>query len=208
VCGTTIQCGNNCNAPNWCGGGGQPNACGCKTNGGFGPQNPSAATSQSIAVDAGTTNSWSAATGVYSSDNSFASASLSANGTSYYLIATGFGITLPQNAIINGIQVDVERSASPGIGGIIDNAIYLVKAANIQTSGANRADTLTTWGAAETTVSYGGPADLWGLAWSAAEVDAVGFGVAFSAKNTGGATDSARIDNIRITVFYSGITCQ
>lgn len=145
---------------------------------------------------------------MYASDNSFASVSLTSRATSYYLLATGFGITLPSTAVINGIQVDVERSASPGIGGIVDNAVYLVRAANIETGGTNKADTLTPWGAAETTITYGGANDLWGGTWSAADIDAVGFGVAFSAKNTAGATDVARIDNIRVTVFYSGVTCQ
>jgi hypothetical protein len=207
ACGQTIDCGNNCTAPNWCGGGTQPNTCGCSTQGGFGPRNPTAAAVQSIVVDAGVTNSWSGATSVYASDNSYASVSLSTGATSFYLLATGFGFTLPAAATIAGIQVDVERSATPGIGGLVDNAVYLVKAANIQTAGANKA-TASAWGAAETTVTYGGQGDLWSNTFTAADVNAVGFGVAFSARNTAGATDSARVDNIRVTVFYSGVSCQ
>lgn len=210
ACGSTLDCGNTCVAPNWCGGAGVANRCGCATTGNTGAHNPTAASTAAITVDAGITTAWSGATGVYTSDNAFASSALSANATTQYLLSVGYGFTLPASATITGIQVEVERSASPGLAAIVDNAVYLVKApAAIQTAGANLANTGTGWSNTETTVVYGGPTELWGNTWTVADINSAGFGVAFSARYIGASSsDSARIDNIRVTVFFTGVTCQ
>jgi len=71
-----------------------------------GPNNPST-TGNNAGVG---TNAWSSTGNSVSSNDSYAS--VATKGLSQYLTATNFGFTIPATSIINGIQVDVERSTS------------------------------------------------------------------------------------------------
>jgi hypothetical protein len=206
-CGQTVDCGG-CNAPNWCGGGGTPNQCGCLPAGDFGPRNPSGASVATIAIDGGTTVSWSSPTAVLASDNSYAQASFSTAGvtqTSQFLLAVDFRNTIPSNATVDGIKVEIERASQAAQ--VVDNAVYVIKSGQPITQGTNLANP-GVWSAVETTVAYGGPTEKWGQTWTPADVNSAGFGVAISVRTPGGVQDAARIDNVRVTITYSGATCQ
>ena len=98
-------------------------------------------------------------------------------------------------ARITGISVKVVR-ASPG--DVVDNSMKLVQ--NGAVAGSDRQSGLG-WPLAFTAVTYGSAADLWGLDFTPAEVNADGFGMALSAKGTGGGT-VGRVDFIEVTVHY------
>jgi hypothetical protein len=207
ACGTTITCPVTCTAPQWCGGGGVANRCGCAPSGSVGPLSPTSVTTSAIPLDGGAQTSWISAPNARASDNTYATASMAPNQTTQYLVALSFNLGLPPNAVIEGIVVQVERSSSAGLA-TADAAVYLVKNTQIQTAGENKAQTGVVWPVTEATVSYGGPTDKWGNTWTAADINAGGFGVAFAATYTGQTgSEQARVDSIRVVVHYSGVTC-
>ncbi|MBI4614481.1 MAG: tail fiber domain-containing protein [Planctomycetes bacterium] len=80
---------------------------------------------------------------------------------------------------------------------VVDASVRIVKGGAI--SGAEKASA-SPWPTVDTYTSYGGPADLWGLAWTPADVNSGSFGVAIAATVSG---STASTDHIRITVYYT-----
>lgn len=140
------------------------------------------------------------------SDNNRSSASALLtllNGDTHYLKVTGFGFSIPALASVTGIKVEVEKSAT-GINifaTVKDNEVRLLRG-GIAT-GDNKAIN-SSWSGADDYDSYGDTTDAWGSTWSPTEINSSDFGVVFSAKIAGLLTllPSARIDHIRVTVFY------
>ncbi len=66
------------------------------------------------------TNAWTTPGNVGASDNAYAT--VSAGGTTNYLVATGFPFAIPSPANVDGIQVDIEKNElSPGSVTILDD---------------------------------------------------------------------------------------
>jgi len=146
------------------------------------------------------TVAWSNPANAQYSDNVYASVTLNSGIISHYLKATGFGFSIPSNATINGILVEVERKAAAGTIG--DYSVKLVKGGAI--SGNNKADTTNNWPTTDTYKSYGGSTDLWGLSWTAADINASNFGMAIACRGYA-ANSISYIDHIRITVYYTAV---
>jgi Divergent InlB B-repeat domain/Putative metal-binding motif/Bacterial Ig domain len=148
---------------------------------------------------------WSSPSNALTQDGVYATASLGKDDVSHYLKVTGFGFTVPSNATILGIVVEVDRYGGAGIPGghqIADDSIRLVQGGAI--SGDDRS-AASIWPAADTDtyVSYGSSSDLWGLAWTPADINDSGFGVVISAvKGNGAPTRTAYVDHIQTTVYY------
>lgn len=172
---------------------------------------PRSATSAASVSFSGSSFSFSNVNNIFSSDNNRASASgllALLNGATEYLQATDFGFNIPSTAIICGVQVDAEKSAT-GIGSILgiglsyvtDYSMRLVR--NGTVVGNNKA-TGTHWTGAEAYHTYGGNTDIWGVAWTPADINNSNFGIAFSANIAGllMLIPSVRIDHIRMTVYY------
>lgn len=151
----------------------------------------------------GTVN-WGTPGNAITSNNAYATAAVAGGGTTTrYLLCTGYGFSLPPNATINGITVNVERrSSSAGAGGAQDASVRIVQGGVI--GAVNRA-TATIYTTADFTEPHGGATDLWGLAWTSTDINAANFGAAYAArKNTGGGgTFTLRADVISITVDYT-----
>ncbi|MBS2016300.1 MAG: hypothetical protein JST00_25680 [Deltaproteobacteria bacterium] len=207
ACNTTITCPNNCVAPQFCGGGGIANRCGCTPSGSLGPLTALSTSTASVTLEAGAASSWSSTNNARVSDNANASTTLSVGSTSGYLVTLSYDAKVPAGATIAGITVQVERSSSAGLA-TTDYAVRLVKGTQILSAADNKAAP-GTWPVGETTVTYGGPTDLWGSTWTPAEVNAGGFGVAFAVTYTGSTgTEQARVDAVRVTVHYTGVVCN
>jgi hypothetical protein len=165
-----------------------------------GPNNPSTGSNNSSTGN----TSWSNTSNVKSSDNSDASASLSGGKISNYLMAIGFGFSIPLNATITGIKVEIERAEGNQSSSayIRDNSVKIVKGGSI--TGSEHADISTNWPTSDQIASYGSNSDLWGQSWTPADINAGNFGVAISAKNTSSwNSEYAYVDNMKITVYYS-----
>lgn len=129
------------------------------------------------------------------SDDVYATAG---GGSTKYLKATGFGFSIPTGATIVGVAVDVERHAGGPSHYAYTQLAKLVKAGVVigtsQDEGSN-------WPTTDTYATYGGSFNLWGTTWTPDEINAAGFGFAISAYVNSG--DTAYIDHIRITVYYT-----
>lgn len=144
---------------------------------------------------------WDNLGNIGSSDNNYSTAGLLILGSNTnYLVASGFNLSIPNNATICGISVSIERSRS-GIGTISDNAIYLYRQGNVV--GSNHA-VGGAWSGSDQVVTYGGENDLWGTSWTPTEVNSAGFGVAISAGlSLVSVLTTARIDQVTLSVYYS-----
>jgi hypothetical protein len=128
------------------------------------------------------------------SDDAYAQAS-PGGGNTNYLAANNFNLAVPASAIIDGIEVAIEKRSLAGT--VLDSRVRIIKGGVIGST--ERADGAT-WPTTDTVVVYGGLGDLWGETWTAADVNAPSFGVAVSATDS---LDTAAIDHITITVHYS-----
>lgn len=167
---------------------------------------------------------WINRTNAQTSNNSYAVLSLSdgsfnpqaaptalTSQTVNYFAVTGLSSTVPAGATINGITVKIERynSVTPGdfTLTINDSAIYLTKDGS--TLVGNNKSTGAAWQSSDnnTTVDFGGSADLWGTTLTAAEVNASTFGVMISPSLTFDNSENGsnvKIDQVTITIEYTG----
>ena len=155
---------------------------------------------------------WQNPSSITSSDNVYASVSVSdtissSYKTSHYLKATGFGFSIPADATVKGIEVDIERKATNSQNGkVVDNVISLIKNGNV--SVFNKAHLLEFWPSEDSSTHYGNSSDSWNTTFTPNDINATNFGVAFSAglikiSNQLTGSSNADIDNIKITVSYT-----
>lgn len=116
-----------------------------------------------------------------------------------YLQAAGLEKNVPDGVTINGIEVKIKKRGL-AVPGVQDKSLMLVKGGVI--SSTDKADTVTDYPVTEGFVIAGGAADLWGLALTAADVNAGNFGAALSSKTTE-AVSIPYIDVIQIAVHYT-----
>jgi hypothetical protein len=174
-----------------------------------GPRSAGNAASVSFA---GSNFNFSNVNNIFSSDNNRASSTglvTLFTGETEYLQATNFGFNIPATAIICGVAVEAEKSAT-GIGTVLGIGLsyvtdYSVRLVRNGTVVGNNKATATHWSGTETYHSYGGASDIWGVAWTPADINANNFGIAFSTSINGLAMliPNVRIDHIRITVYYN-----
>jgi hypothetical protein len=114
------------------------------------------------------------------------------------LKATNYGFAIPSNATISGIQINVQRVSSAGT--MVDTNAQVYKAGTIQA--ANRS-TGAVWPTTPTLASFGGSSDLWGTTWAPSDINNSGFGAGIAAKAPTGTVDTASVDSVSITVYYT-----
>lgn len=173
------------------------------------PNNPPvtpAARFSTIGANSGTGSAWGGTGNLTSDNNSNATVSGSTSNAvvSQALHATGYGFSIPSDAVVTGIQATAGRYRSGGLvgGEVQDNSVRLLKAGSA--IGDNKGFTSTNWGTSESAISYGGTTDMWGTSWTAAEINASNFGVAFVVDISQSlfGTRTANIDYITLTVTY------
>jgi hypothetical protein len=125
-------------------------------------------------------------------------------GPTQNLTLTNFGFTIPLDATICGVVANVKKKADHVnvLSTVSDNSVKLVKGGVV--SGNNKA-LAGNWTTTNTSFTYGGDTDNWGLALTPADVNASNFGVAFSSNINGTISliPSAQIDNVQLTVYYT-----
>jgi hypothetical protein len=136
-----------------------------------------------------------------SSTTDYANVTLN-NSTSNYLKGTNYGFSIPADATILGIQVDIAKKRPSGSGNTMyDNVVSLVKNGSI--TGSNYAQTTTNWSYSETNTTYGSSTDLWGTTWTPVDINATNFGAVISATTNHNGTIDADVYYIQISVTYS-----
>jgi hypothetical protein len=145
---------------------------------------------------------WRTVAGALSESNTTTNAAeliLVANPYDDEILLTNFGVSIPDAATITGIQFRVRRATIAG--NAVDGAIQILQ--NGSPVGDNRA-LADAWPGILTYASYGGAYDLWGVAWTSADIQSTGFGISIAPKYTGPSAGNERayIDSVRVTVFY------
>jgi hypothetical protein len=131
-------------------------------------------------------------------------AQLTVVNTTYHdvLLTDQFKLEVPEAAEVQGITVEVRKAGSDSV---VDDSVRIIKGGVI---GAAERASSQVWSADLTWVSYGGPADLWGEQWSAADLNSDDFGVALSVLYTRTVGNTrAYVDQVRVTVHYA-IACN
>jgi hypothetical protein len=122
---------------------------------------------------------------------------------SEYLRSYNFAFNIPPTAVIDGIVVNtwVMEWSYPNAYSA-DRECNIIRNGNAGT--VNKA-TGTHFPVVEGIFSYGSPTDLWGLTWTADEINRSDFGVrqAVTLHSTFTATAIARIDAVEIIVYYT-----
>jgi hypothetical protein len=152
-------------------------------------------------VDDGASVDWTTPSNAQTSNDSRTIASAVGGGPTTetdFLDITNFGFNV--SGTINGIEVSVERRKT-GSGTLEDSTIQLIKGGTAQ--GDNKA-VAGAWPASDTVATYGGASDLWGLTWSANDINATDFGVRVQGINNHiSNSDDAEVDFVSITVTYT-----
>jgi hypothetical protein len=141
---------------------------------------------------------WTNSTNVFTSNGSDAHTTISGDNVSANLNVTGFGFSIPANATITGIEVEIERAASNS-SSLEDDDVYLLKAGS--PSGDDKRST-SDWSTFDSTRSYGDSSDLWGTSWTPAQVNASNFGVRLQVLNHNGSNRTAYVDHVQVQVWY------
>src|SRR5690606_20467116 len=94
------------------------------------------------------------------SDNNAATANIRTNWTTQILKATNFGFSIPAEATITGVVVEVERSNNDDVGtDFIDGLVQLYKADALTGTGKTPGTPIPQ---TDTYASFGGSSDMWG----------------------------------------------
>jgi len=146
-----------------------------------------------------TASGWTSSSNVFASDDARATDFIPAGTIGSQLSVTNCGFSIPAAATLDGIVMEYERSAA-GSGTIED---YEIKLTGVTGTSANRAQA-GTWTGTDTYASRGGSSDLWGTTPTIGEINGSSFGVLITAQETTTTLDgTARIDHVRITVYYT-----
>jgi hypothetical protein len=210
-CGTTLDCGS-CTAPESCGGGGVDHACGCMAMALTLTESAGGGANDMSMGDAAWRN-WMDIVSENASDGFIPSGCArvrlaSSVRSSQWLVSSAHGFMIPSGATINGIEVDVRRRArsSSAVSSVRDGAMHIVRGGVISTT-ENKA-VAGDWTDAWTYITYGGPTDLWGLAWTPDDINAARFGAALRTVWSGRAgNNDTFVDHIRIRVHYTSPPC-
>jgi hypothetical protein len=150
---------------------------------------------------AGSSQNWANGTNIYASDDSDATpAGLTDGQYTNYLGAKDFGFSLPNDAIVTGIRVRIEKEGTH----VKDKSLRLTLDGTTLV-GDDWAQPTVAWPDTDTKVVSGGVAAEWGLRLTGADVNKCTFGCAIAcvADATG---DTPAVDGIEIQLLYTDPT--
>lgn len=183
-----------------------PNFVNLSFDGGFGgtpastnsgPNAPTAAVNDATFIGG---TAWTNPGNVFVQDGVAASCAITvAAFNTQYIKATHFGFAIPLNATITGIAVIAVVKGSNSVD-LTDNSVRLYRAGVL--TGIDHANG-NTWSTIFANQNYGSSVDLWGAAWTPADINDPNFGVAYAAQNNGSITRSVFVDFISVQVFFS-----
>lgn len=150
---------------------------------------------------------WNNVENVNETDNQYATLSLAPylncyQGTCYwsrYLACYDFGFSIPSNAIITGIQMNI--TGFSGMSSSVLDCTIVIRRNASSVAGTNMAK-LSPWPTTPEIRSYGGEAELWGYTWTPADINSSDFGVYIKLYNPTTLSPSVNIDHVSMTVTY------
>ncbi len=147
---------------------------------------------------------WINKSNVYTSDNLRAETVLVSGQVSKNLVATGFNISIPTNAIISGIEVFLEKSVDEyRYNPSKDNLVKLFVDGNVV--GNNKANLSYFNNTTDSVTTYGSSSDTWGLSLTSSQINSSNFGVVYATERhpLGTSPQRVRVDQIQIKVYYN-----
>lgn len=159
--------------------------------------------------------SWTNPTNALTSNNLYATASFGDypededRPPSQYLHLYNCQFSLPENAVVDGIRVVVERY---GVGDVDDYYVALTYLPDPDSTMESTMELTTPgkqktgyWPGSDGTAVYGGESDTWNRTWLPAEInDNTNFGFAIAAEGSRPNLDAANVDGIQVRVYYHG----
>ncbi|KKK54435.1 hypothetical protein LCGC14_3084780, partial [marine sediment metagenome] len=135
-------------------------------------------------------------------NDAYVSFSASTENTSLWLQLAGFGFNIPTGAVINGIEVLIDKQATQS-SSIKDGGLLLRKTSG--RVGIDKADTVNYWDITDNDFynGYGGQTDLWGITWTVDEINSADFGIDLYVEYFGSVATDARIDHVIIKIHYT-----
>lgn len=160
-------------------------------NNATGPQYPSTTSDGG----SGSGAAWSNTSNIRIPNGVYATGDISGGGyISSQLKSNSYGFTIPSTALITGIYVEVLRDGTAAV----DHAVQIIKGGSLAGTAKSPGTSVPSF---FTYQGFGGDGDLWGAAWTPADINASNFGVMYQARNTtGGGT--IQVDAVRITVYW------
>jgi hypothetical protein len=126
------------------------------------------------------------------------------NGYNDTLQLTQFNVSVPGDAIIQGIEFQVDRKADDDMAA--DESVRILQSG---VAVGNDEKKTGTWPMTYTETPYGGANDTWGASWSPADVESSSFGIAVTPRYLGGTNgnDHVDINSAEVTVYYT-LPCE
>lgn len=145
---------------------------------------------------------WSDCINSFESDNQYMKVRANYIGQmSNYIVLTDFNYEIPENSVISGIELSIERSALGMTQEVKDLEIRLTHGGTLVGSNVAKREN---WSYNDETVVYGGRMDTWNTDFSALDISSVDFGVAISVQLDGSEVlPIAHIDHVEMTIYYS-----
>lgn len=131
---------------------------------------------------------------IFASDDVKSYASASENDLTKELVGLNASIKVPAGKAIEGIVVEIEKSAG---GSIFDGEVALVGPNGIKSDNRAKPDL---WPLTDEFILYGSGNDSWGRDWTVDEVNSEEFGVSVKADSISSTPQNALVDSIRISV--------
>ncbi|MDP4956102.1 MAG: immunoglobulin domain-containing protein, partial [Crocinitomicaceae bacterium] len=144
---------------------------------------------------------WTNPANAYTDNGSAATATGDKHETKF-LYLRNFGFSIPSNAVIDGVIVNIDKKRENNNKKVFDNKVTLV--ATTTTLGSNQANTSLNWPTDYTVSTYGSSTDMWGNTTSTltpAVINGSTFGLGLAAKLDHD-NSKAYIDYASITVHY------
>lgn len=143
-------------------------------------------------------------TSISTNDNNYLTAALPRGGASQTLQLTNFNFNLPENAIVSGIEVNIESRAATS-GRITPTIIQLMLGGSV--IGENKASSTTTISNIDELQTYGSENDKWTVnSLNRNNFSDPSFGIAISFQNNNANNNNPNtiyIDYVSVTVYYS-----
>lgn len=114
---------------------------------------------------------------------------------------TTYGFTIPNTAVILGIELETNKYK--GAGAAVDTLVAISRDYTIgmDLMTVNKADLVTPWPAVGTVFTYGSPSDLWGRTWTPADINNAKLVTYMVCQATADDTD-VYIDYMKLIVYY------
>ena len=148
------------------------------------------------------TLSWDNPTYIETDDSNYSQIDFgSSENISYYLKATNFGFSIPDNTEIIGIEVITKLFNDKGKPShyLKDSTIKLIKNGVIQGNNLGNNEDQDTH---EVEVNYGGNNNLWGSSWTSDDINSSNFGVALSYTGDGSIIN---LNCVKIVIYFKYI---